>query len=265
MKQKVLVFSIAMNGYQWLYRSLGNSHRAYAKKHNYQYVQVTQPASSLLGMEIAWLKITLAIKSLQAGYDWVIFLDADTQVSDATPAIETLECTDKYLYGAKGFSGRLNSGVLILKNHRCIINYLNKVLFNAEQPVDSDSDVGWGENGHLIQYAKNAFYVEYLHHRWNNNQDPLLNDYIRHYSRGPMHPLFKPSWFDKVLFRIHFHGVCKLKKWLDKRAQPSLEEKSTFKETLYALTERVIVLYPELVNPTGSVSLNKDKEVATSG
>lgn len=240
-KKNVLVFSIAMNGYQWLYGSLRKTHERYAKQHNYHYVSVTQPHSSFLGMEIAWLKVSLILQGLEAGYDWVVFLDADTEVSLETPAVETLNKSGKFMYVAKGYSGRLNSGVLILKNHQCVANYFKKALFFSQRPVDDDSYVGWGENGHLIQFAKNAFFIEYIHQRWNNNFVVDLQDFIRHYSMGPLRSEFKPNIFRRFGFRMHFHSICLVKRIV----MSSVKDSSNFTRALSHLTKKVVNRYPE--------------------
>lgn len=247
-----------MNGYQWLYRSLRSSHLNYANKHDYQYVQITRPSSSVLGMEIAWLKVSIAIQSLLAGYDWVMFLDADTEVSEKTPAIESLEQKSKYLYAVKGYSGRMNSGVLIFKNHKCVIDYLKKSLFYAEKKIDKENDVGWGENGHLIQYSKDACFLQLIHCRWNNNQYLDLKDFIRHYSFGPMKSLFKSSWLDTALFCLHFHCVCKISKWF----KWYFDNNSSFNEKIIKLTQQVIKEYPAIVDAS---AYDRQKEFVVNG
>ena len=70
--KNIIVFSVALNGYQWRYKSLLASQRNYAKRKGYQYVAVTQPALSLLGEEVAWLKIKLIIKAMESGYEWIM-------------------------------------------------------------------------------------------------------------------------------------------------------------------------------------------------
>lgn len=197
---KTLVFSIALNGYQHLYKRNLVTQQRYAQRHGYEYVAVTQPALSLLGLECAWLKISLLTKALYSGYATVLYLDADTCVSEATPPVESLIKNEKYLYLARGFSGRFNSGVMLVRNHAQIIAGFEHMLATSEQSVAAEDSVGWGENGHVIAFAKNNSLVQEISREWNNNTDPALDDYIRHYSMGPMRPLFKTSLVNRLAF-----------------------------------------------------------------
>jgi len=241
----VLVFSIAMNGYQWLYRPLRDTHERYTERNGYEYVQVTRPASSLLGMEIAWLKVTLALKSLDAGYDWVVFLDADTAVSHKTPAIESLAEAGKYLYAVKGYSGRLNSGVLIFRNHAWVRGLLTKILEQASEAVEPTSQVGWGENGHFIEYTKGATQVRYMHPRWNNNQYQHLDDYIRHYSAGPLQRSYKSNFWQRCLFYLQFHTTCKARSLINLASINAVD----FHSSLNRVTHKVVERYPAFSTP----------------
>jgi len=250
-KPTVMLFSIALNGYQWHYRSLLKSHEAYAEIHGYRHVSVTKPSMSKLGLEVAWLKISLIIEALKAGYEWVMFLDADTLVSKTTPSIENIAKKDKDIYVCRGFSGRLNSGVLIIKNTPNSLEFFDTVLKNALQPIPLEDDVGWGENGHLIHFAKRYDCFSFLDARWNNNQDPALNDFIRHFSRGPMYHLFKPKLSDYLLGKLcHFalalgRRVFKLNKaksaWSDARLA------SDFHVYMENLTKKVLANYPSFL------------------
>ncbi|MFQ3288857.1 MAG: hypothetical protein ACI93V_001077, partial [Alteromonadaceae bacterium] len=72
MSNKTLIFSIALNGYQLLYRHCINSHRAYAKKYGYEYLVISRPYFTALGVECCWLKLTLMLEALKAGSDTVL-------------------------------------------------------------------------------------------------------------------------------------------------------------------------------------------------
>jgi len=43
MRNKTLVLSIALNGYQWMYRNELASHYQYAQRHGYEHQAVTRP------------------------------------------------------------------------------------------------------------------------------------------------------------------------------------------------------------------------------
>ena len=112
---KVLVFTLAAAGYDWLYHKNIRSHRSYAKRHAYNYSVVNKPRLTTLGLDVVWLKIYLLREALAADYDWLVCLDADTEIRECCPAIESLEQAGKSIYLAEGYSGRFNSGVIILK------------------------------------------------------------------------------------------------------------------------------------------------------
>lgn len=212
MLNKTLVFSIAMNGYQWRYNALINSHRRYCEKQGYDYVSVNKPSSTVLGHEVAWLKIRLIIKALEKGYRWVVFLDADTEIKLSAPAVQTLECNDKHIYMAKGYSGRINSGVIIVRNNTASRYFFRLVLDNALTPIPLEDQVGWGENGHIIHYAKQFSNVQIIGNEWNNNHQESEQDYIRHYSAGPFRNTDNPPLRSMILYKLHHYSLAALKR-----------------------------------------------------
>lgn len=245
---RTLVFTLALNGYQWRYRQLIQTHKCYAKKHGYEYVAVSMPRFSTLGLEVAWLKIKLIQHALQSGYDWVVFLDADTRVRADSPAIPSLNQSGKVLYMGEGFSGRINSGVIIIKNSVLAKNFFTTVMSSAMDPIPKEDDVGWGENGHIIHHAKDCHFIARLDKRWNNNEDATLNDYIRHYSRGPLHCEFKASTFERLASNIYHYSLALLKRLKPdnyiKNQSLSLQ-KYNFNERLDVILKKVQQHYPQ--------------------
>lgn len=240
----ILIFTIALNGYEYLYKKNFISHENYAKKYGYSYICVKKPGLTTLGIECAWLKVALMIRALRNGYRWVIFLDADTRVSEDTPAIITLEKHRKSLYVAKGYSGRLNSGVLIAKNCFQVLKYFEQTLSHAEMPLPAEDDVGWGENGHLIHFASQRYFVHYLDQRWNNNVDQALDDYIRHYSYGPLHGLYHPLFVDKLRYLIQHYTLAVLKRAETYWQRLFKIPKNSFSVRLNSLVEKTTENYP---------------------
>jgi len=246
--KKTLVFSVALNGYQWRYRSLLDSHRRYAERNNYKYIAVTRPGLSILGMEIAWLKIRLIIEALHSGYDLILFLDADTLVTDHAPPLTTPLQSGKDIYAAKGFSGRFNSGVLLINQSPYAKQFFNDILAMATQPIPEEDDVGWGENGYLIHLAKHNSRFGELDIRWNNNKLKVLNDYIRHYSYGPLFLDYRLPFQDYLLGRTYHYALAFLKRVnrIFKCVQPpSRCEKTEFHEKLEQVTRSVLKSYPD--------------------
>lgn len=184
--KSMLVFSIALNGYQWLYRHHLASHARYAKRLGAHYVLVDRPIFTRMGTECCWLKLLLLKQALLKGYDSVLFLDADALVWDTAPDIRQNYRPDHHIYMAKGKTQRFNSGVMLLRNHHQSLAFINDILCRRHQPVPSDCDVGWGENGHVIQVAKQFSCVGELGLIWNNTWQPKLQDHIRHFNFGIM-------------------------------------------------------------------------------
>jgi hypothetical protein len=197
MSGNTLVFSIALNGYQWLYKHCIESHKRYALAQGYKYEVVTYPAMTAVGVECCWLKLTLLKAALEAGYETVCFIDADALVKPHTPAFETTFEPGKYLYLAKSYSERFNSGVIIVRNHHKIRLWVDQVIARRHLNVERQNDVCWGENGHIIQQTQQCTFVSTLDSRWNNTYDKTLDDYIRHFNHGPLRE-------SRTLKTIHF-------------------------------------------------------------
>jgi hypothetical protein len=236
---KTLVFTIALNGYQYLYSNNLSNQFFYAKNNGYSYVAVTKPALTLMAMECAWLKISLIANALRAGYETVMYIDADADIKLSTPPLQTLIEPNKYLYMAHGYSGRFNSGVIIAKNHPDLIEWLEVLIANSERQIPSEDSVGWGENGHVIHYAKNLSFIRRLSTEWNNNCNPNLNDYIRHYSMGPLRNFYVSSLYDRMVF---FGFRCTMA--ILKRMKLTSCH-NNFKKGLLDLTKKCITYYPQ--------------------
>lgn len=258
---KVLVFSVALNGYQWRYRALLKSHQAYAERWGFRHIAVTQPSCSKLGMEVAWLKVALINTALRAGYDWVLFLDADTQVQPHAPNMLNAQQAGKDIYAARGFSGRFNSGVLMVRNSMHSAAFFHRLQTIACLPLPEEDRVGWGENGYFIHLAKQSEHREHiaeLELAWNNNQLAYQADYIRHYSRGPLHESFVPSLLDRCLAACYHYGLA-LHKRAHKhtkrnngpsaaaRARNPLWQQQAFLRSLSQLNAEVCQRYPAFI------------------
>jgi len=204
----ILVFCVALNGYERIYKSCIESQRKYAARHGYQYRLINRPGNASITAS-AWLKIPLLIEALNKGYKWIAFIDADCLIKPDTPSLQSLEKKDKYLYMGQGFSGRVNSGVIILKQDIRVLDLLKRILENSNTEVP---EADWGENGHLIHYTKNWRGLHILDRRWNNNAEPLLQDFIRHYSAGgPMRSIY-PASTSETIWRLFYRCTRLLKR-----------------------------------------------------
>ena len=194
---KILVFSIAVNGYQHIFRDNIHSHKAYAKKNHYEYICIEKP-NHISNTEAAWLKIYLICMALKHGYDWVMFVDADCKIKPHTPAFTELEEPNKSIYCALGFSGHINSGVIIIKNTYESRFFFNTVKINCERSVPLPD---WGENSHMIFYGNYCKNLKIIGKEWNNNSNLNMDDYIRHYCSGtPMRTTMTLSRKGKFYF-----------------------------------------------------------------
>lgn len=253
-KMSVLVFSVALNGYQWRYRALLRTHQSYAQKHGFDYQAVTKPGHSALGLEVAWLKVRLISAALKAGYQHIVFLDADTRVADHAPDITQQADSQAEIFAAKGFSGRFNSGVLVVKNSEKTQSFFERLLTIATSAIPEEDDVGWGENGHFIFLAKQSKLVAELDPRWNNNHNRDLDDFIRHFSRGPLYSLYRPTYLDHLSERVSHYAlaICRRMHTLGERVRHSMQRTTrreqgdhhaTFHQRLDRLANRVAEHY----------------------
>lgn len=241
MATRFLIMTLAMNGYQWAYRSFIKTHIAYAKRIGAKHIEVSRPSFSSLGVECCWLKLHLLKKALKAGYQDVLILDADTKVNDSAPDIRVNRRFGKSIYMAKGYSQRFNSGVLWVQNHPESLTFITKVINNRFNTVPSEDDVGWGENGHIIYHAKQSNIIAELDTCWNNTYNTELKDYIRHYNHGPFRTRWHKRLLHKLLARIS-RTWLKLTSFIFTR--PNVQFSA---EILQKEMKKVLKQYPQLV------------------
>ena len=164
---RVLVFSVTLNHYDRIYRRNLASHRRYCERHGYHYVLVREPVWATVKAAV-WLKVALLEAALQAGWDWVLFVDADCELRPAAPAVDSVAAPGKALFMAPGFSGNLNSGVILARNTEAARGLFGRVLQAADRVVPEQD---WGENGHIIHFARDLPCLKILDRRWNNNAE----------------------------------------------------------------------------------------------
>ncbi len=207
---KVLMFTIALNGYGTVYSRCVASQQKYAEQHGYDYFAIRRPRGLVSPDVSSWVKIPLIRHAFEVGYRWVFFIDADCQLQEGAPPVESIELPGKSLYMATGYSGRVNAGVIIAKNTPESNEFLSNVIDNAAVEMPED-DKALYENGHVIHYSKDQPYLQILDSKWNNNRDPALQDYVRHYSAGgPMRKLYKKSL---IGFTAHVTNRVQTKIW----------------------------------------------------
>lgn len=241
MSNKTLIFSVALNSYQWMYRKELASHKRYAQRYGYDHQAVTRPYFSALGVECCWLKLTLMRAALLAGYQSVMFIDADATVKYNCPALETLFEPTKNLYMAKGYSKRFNSGVLIARNNHQVIDWLTRVIDSRMQHISHENSVGWGENGHIIALSHHCPFICEIDQRWNNTCDANLSDFIQHKNCGPLRTSFIYNFIHRVIFFLSYRVLSIIKRfeYLNKRITPD--------NILDNETAKIISIYPDFL------------------
>jgi len=191
---KVLLFTIATNGYRSLYSSCIQSQREYAQKYVYDYVVVSKPSYIIhhSARDSAWLKVPLILSAFEKGYDLVTFIDADCEIRTNCPSLTTILTETASIYVTNGYSKRINSGFIVAKNNIHSIRFFSDLLSSAYTYTLPKEDIAPYENGYFINKGKNSSEISTLEKCWNNNQSPHHSDFIRHYT-GPMRILFKPN------------------------------------------------------------------------
>jgi hypothetical protein len=236
MRSNILMFSIAQNGYDFIYSKCIKSQELYARINSYDYVLVNRPRWVNAAVESAWLKIPLILEGLSRGYEWVFFIDADCEIRPQAPRVESLEVPGKYLYLVQGRSGRVNSGVIITKNTPDTRSFFQKVLNSIERqvPEEDRKNIKY-ENGHIIYHSKQIKYMYLLDLRWNNTYNSNLNDYIRHYT-GPMRQYYqKPILSDIKVKTLKIS--MKIRDRFAKSSALNIESQESLKHRLEILTQ----------------------------
>lgn len=221
MKNRTLVFTIALEGYESTYRSCIDTISQYAERNKYDFELINSAPRQLLPIEAAWLKLPLILEALRNGYEWVSFIDSDIDVRAFTPSfdsyLENLRGT-KSIFISTGKSGRLNSGVLFVKNTKESLAFFENVLKHCDMRVPEEDRTAF-ENGHIIYFGKQSrdFYI-LDHDMWNNNSSLNPDSYIQHYSSGELREWYfknryktRLSLFDRLFSKSQKKRNAKLK------------------------------------------------------
>jgi hypothetical protein len=188
MSPTTLVFTVAINGYADKYFEYVESQRKYSDRHAYTYLAITEPSGLYGPSEAAWLKVRVAAGALTAGYDRVLCLDCDAEVFSNAPSLDLTMNRNRwaYIHMTRGHSGRYNSGVIMVRNGYPARGFFAELWRRIGTPLAQSDDVGWGENGHVIQLSKEVDCIAELPRSWNNTYLPLPDpEYIRHHT-GPI-------------------------------------------------------------------------------
>ena len=135
--------------------------------------------------EAAWLKVPLIVRGLEGGYyPWVLFLDTDAQIRSHCPDFRCVATPGRDVYMAHGHTGRVNSGVIMVRLSAKSLRFFREIVSDCESTVPGE-DAAPYENGHMIKHGKANPLVGLIERRWNNTVDPNLDGSVRHFT-GPM-------------------------------------------------------------------------------
>lgn len=190
MMKETLIFTVNTNGYSELYDTCIQSQKAYAKKHGYTFANIVKPKYVFKNsFELSsWSKVPLIYSALLSGYRTVMFLDGDCLVADECPSLEELFNgfpKAKSIFGANGFSGRPNAGVMIYKNSEDALSFVKELLrLNYLNHPIPKADIVGAENTYFVYLMREHKATQVISRSWNKNSDDDLPTYIKHYS-GP--------------------------------------------------------------------------------
>ncbi len=181
------VLTIATPDYQDRWQFCIDSQRLYCNRYGYEHAIIPQPESSL---HPKWAKLDIALRLLISETD-VLLIDCDAEIAPNCPPFTNVLTTSAAhdFFFVRGISGRVNSGVLILRGgvgsgasallRDCLAHRLERV-----PPEDFVSEEG--ENGHIIHFAKREAHAsrgKELGLEWNCSNPARAPDaFIRHYT-----------------------------------------------------------------------------------
>lgn len=195
-----LLFTVGQNGYDVAYARCIESHRAYARRIGAEYEAIVEPKRMPDTAISAWLKIPVLLGALESGYEWVGFIDADAEVRITAPDFRDVLKEDA-IGMANGRSGRVNSGVILVRNSAESRRFFRRVVDSIVEEIPDEARANLKyENGNVIFVASELGGIEELDRRWNNTADAELDDYIRHYT-GPLRETYKRPLLDEIRYR----------------------------------------------------------------
>lgn len=217
-----LLFSIALNGYDRVYRDCLQSQARYSDRHGYRFWLVDAVPWRLTASQCAWLKVEIMRGLLDAGAPYVAFFDADCEIRDHAPPFHLEFSSSKSLLLAPGKSGRVNSGVIFASNSEpSSARFLEGLISNAHVPIPRPDATRY-ENGHFIHFGKSFSGLGLLEHQaWNNNSQYDESSYVQHYSDGKLREIYRARPVSaRYRLALRAHGY---KRALLNRSRPSLE------------------------------------------
>lgn len=158
------------------------SQKKYCKKNGYDYslAKGNWPEKS---KKWTWNK-HFVLNNFEQDYDVFIGIDADIEIKENCPPIETV-LNDSSIYYVNGISGRPNAGFLIYRNDSIRKYFHSELLKRKNLTVPKKFKVKpGGENGHVVwilSEMKNG--IQELPLKWNCSQPEYADDaFVLHYT-----------------------------------------------------------------------------------
>jgi hypothetical protein len=172
---------VASHDYVVRYTKCIDSQQKYCEKYGYDYV-LNCDSSNIINREDWYWKKLWVIPELLEQYDVAVIIDADCEIKNTAPALESV-IDNNSIYYVLGISKRPNSGFLIFKNTPRSNQFIGQALERRGQPLPQDCVVK-GENGYVIWLLKeDASHAKQLPLMWNCSDPEHANDaYIIHYT-----------------------------------------------------------------------------------
>lgn len=192
----ILVFSIATNGYERHFADFLRKQEEFSRAIGADYwVARGAPPWGISAHDSAWLKIPLLHAGLCRGYEWVIYLDADCEVRTRVSPLIAVAGHSEGIFACHDFSGRINSGVMIVRNVASARRLLRRVWLSAFLPAKllPAQDRNSYENGHVIHFLKGHPAVRIIDERWNwTRGDNPIEAYVHHFGGWTARPVASP-------------------------------------------------------------------------
>lgn len=181
---EVLVFTIATNGYDEIFKEYIASQEDYAKSQGYDFLVFRgRPKSGISGSDSAWLKVPLILKALNEGYRKILFLDSDCMVMPHTPPIESMYKRDGLFYMAKdGREDIFNTGVMMIINDDRTIKLFRRILNFSDVPgfFFPKRFQALYEMGHIVYFSRDKQWLKEIERKWNDNTNEVTGHYVLH-------------------------------------------------------------------------------------
>lgn len=215
-RRNSIIFNFSTNDYKNIFGKCVASQEEYCRRHDIEYHSFTLPPNTNIGREIAWLKVPLLLGALEEGFEYVAFVDSDVEISPDAPDFRSLLRSEEQrcIAMANGHSGRLNSGVVFIRNCQEARNILMRIFKSVGDYLPPCDKVGWGENGYFITALKNNHALKLIPATWNNTYDKELRSFFTHYT-GSLRDVYPFTEHQRQLYTDTKKKIEHLKKGED--------------------------------------------------